>query len=82
MCDAQTLCTYNMEIYAGLQPEGPYKAEKKKYDSSFVEVTRLLSLIAEFARNVTLDYYYTSYSLVQSLLRDDYLTSVETLKKK
>ena len=76
MCDAKTFYVYNMEIYAGLQPEGPYKTDKV-YNSSIAVVTRLISTISKSARNVTFDNWYTSYSLVESLLHDHNLTAVE-----
>ena len=80
MCDAKTFYVYNMEIYAGLQPEGPYKTDKV-YNSSIAVVTRLISTISKSARNVTFDNWYTSYSLVESLLHDHNLTAVGTLRK-
>jgi len=80
MCDAKTFYVYNMEIYAGLQPEGPYKTDKV-YNSSIAVVTRLISTISQSARNVTFDNWYTSYSLVESLLHDHNLTAVGTLRK-
>ena len=80
MCDAKTFYVYNMEIYAGLQPEGPYKTDKV-YNSSIAVVTRLISTISKSARNVTFDNWYTSYSPVESLLHDHNLTAVGTLRK-
>ncbi|XP_068240862.1 uncharacterized protein [Palaemon carinicauda] len=69
-----------MEIYAGTQPDGPFKADKQ-YNSLQVMVTRLISDISGSARNVILDNWYTSYPLVESLLCDHKLNSVGTLRK-
>ncbi|XP_042856157.1 uncharacterized protein LOC122242824 [Penaeus japonicus] len=80
MCDAKTFYVCNMEIYAGLQPEGPYKADKG-YNSAYAVVKRLTSPISGSARNVTFDNWYTSYPLVDSLVRDHNLTAVGTLRK-
>lgn len=80
LCDAQTFYVCNMEIYAGTQPDGPFKADKQ-YNSSQAVVTRLISDISGSARNVTFDNWYTSYPLVESLLRDYKLTAVGTLRK-
>lgn len=80
LCDAQTFYVCNMEIYAGTQPDGPFKADKQ-YNSSQAVVTRLISDIFGSARNVTFDNWYTSYPLVESLLRDYKLTAVGTLRK-
>ena len=80
LCDAETFYVCNMEIYAGIQPDGPYRADNK-YNSSQAVVTRLISDISGSARNVTFDNWYTSYPLVESLLRDHKLTAVGTLRK-
>ena len=68
-----------MEVYAGKQPDGPFKAD----NSSFAVVTRLLSEISGSGRNVTFDKWYTSYLLVVSLLHDHKLSAVGmgTLRK-
>jgi hypothetical protein len=80
LCDAKTFYVCNMEIYAGTQPDGPYKADKQ-YNSAKAVVTRLISDISGSARNVTIDNWYTSIPLVESLLRDHKLTTVGTLRK-
>ncbi|XP_066962038.1 piggyBac transposable element-derived protein 4-like [Macrobrachium rosenbergii] len=80
LCDAKTFYVCNMEIYAGTQPDGLFKADKQ-YNSSQAVVTRLISDTSGSARNVTFDNWYTSYPLVESLLRDHNLTTVGTLRK-
>ena len=80
MCDAKTFYVFNMEIYAGLEPEEPYKADKE-YNSSNAVVIRHTSPISGSARNVTFNNWYTSYSRVESLLNDYNLTAVLTIRK-
>ena len=80
MRDVKTFYVFNMEIYAGLEPEGPYKADKE-YNSSNAVVIRHTSHISGSARNVTFDNWYTSYSRVESLLNDYNLTAVGTIRK-
>ena len=43
-----------MKIYAGMQLEGPYKADKQ-YNSSQAVVTRLVSNISGSAQNIKFD---------------------------
>lgn len=78
LCDAKTFYVWNMEIYAGTQPDGPYKGDKQ-YNSSQAVVKRLIADVSRAARNITFDNWYTSYPLVDSLLRDHDLTAVGTL---
>ena len=80
LCDAKSFYVCNMEIYAGKQPDGPYKTDKT-YNSGQAVVTRLISDISGSARNVAFDNWYTSFPLVESLLHDHKLTAVGTLRK-
>ena len=64
MADARTYYTCKMEVYAGKQPDGPFKVD----NSSSAVVTRLISEISGSGRNVIFDNWYTSYPLVVSLL--------------
>ena len=77
MADARTYYTCKMEVYAGKQPDGPFKVD----NSSFAVVTRLISEISGSGRNVTFDNWYTSYPLVVSLLHDHKLSAQGTLRK-
>ena len=77
MADARTYYTCKMEVYAGKQPDGPFKVD----NSSFAVVTRLISEISGSGRNVTFDNWYTTYPLVVSLLHDHKLSAVGTLRK-
>ena len=76
LVDARTFYTYNMEIYAGQQPEGPFKVD----NSPSAIVKRLCTPLFGSARNVTMDNWYTSYPLAKELLSKK-LTIVGTLKK-
>lgn len=77
LVDAKSFYTSKLEVYVGAQPEGPYKVSSTPFDV----VTRLIARISETGRNVTLDNWFTSYPLATSLLEDQKLTMVETMKK-
>lgn len=77
MADAKTYYICKMEVYAGKQPDGPFKVD----NSSFAVVSRLISEISGSGRNVTFDNWYTTYPLVASLLHDHKLSAVGTLRK-
>ena len=77
MADAKTYYTCEMKVYAGKQPDGPFKVD----NLSFTVVTRLISEISGSGRNATFDNWYTSYPLVVSLLHDHKLSAVGTLRK-
>jgi hypothetical protein len=76
LTDARMLYTYNMEIYPGLQPDGPYLASTKPADV----VKRLISPIKGSGRNITLDNWFTSFELLTDL-RQDRLSLVGTVRK-
>lgn len=76
MCDARLFYTYNLEVYCGKQPAGPYELSNKPYDV----VMRLVKCIEKSNRNVTMDNYFTSYPLAESLLRVG-LTCLGTMQK-
>ena len=77
LADAKTYYVCKMEIYAGKQPDGPFKVD----NSSISVVTRLISEISGSGRNVTFDNWYTTYPLIRKLLDEDKLTAVGTLRK-
>nr|XP_022900753.1 piggyBac transposable element-derived protein 4-like [Onthophagus taurus] len=76
LVDSKLFYTYNMEIYAGQQPDGPYKLSNKPVDV----VKRLVVPIHNSGRNVTIDNWFTSYDLVDYLTQKR-LSIVGTLKK-
>lgn len=76
LCDSKTFYTYNLEIYCGLQPNGPYAVSNSPLDV----VKRLVTPIENSRRNITTDNYYTSIPLADFLLQKK-LTLVGTLKK-
>lgn len=77
LCDAKMYYTANLEVYVGQQPEGPYKVSNSPNDI----VERLCNVIKGSARNVTLDNWFTSIPLVETLLKDFKLTVVGTIRK-
>ncbi|KAF4530225.1 hypothetical protein B566_EDAN018301 [Ephemera danica] len=77
LCDAVLPYTIKMEIYAGTQPDGPYKMSNSPLDV----VPRLIEPISGTGRNLTIDNWYTSYTLLQRLLSQHKLTVVGTLRK-
>ncbi|CAK1598285.1 unnamed protein product [Parnassius mnemosyne] len=77
MVDAQNFYIFNLEIYAGKQPEGPFSVNNKPFDV----VNRLVLPISKTGRNVTFDNWFTSYELVSHLLNEHKLTSVGTVRK-
>lgn len=76
LCDAKTFYTHNFEVYCGKQPEGPYQLSNKPHDI----VLRLSSPIWGTGRNITMDNWYGSIPLVQSLFEKK-ITCLGTLKK-
>ena len=72
----QKFFTGNLEVYCGIQPNGPYNFSSGPSDI----VTRLTVHMKGTCRNLTTDNWYTSYPLAVSLLKDK-ITLVGTLKK-
>lgn len=77
LVDSQVFYLYNLEIYAGLQPEGVYRISNKPSEV----VLRLCQPIYGSGRNVTADNWFTSVELIEEL-RKKSLTYVGTIKKK
>lgn len=76
LVDARTYYSLNLEIYAGEQPEGPYKFSNKPHDV----VDRLVKPISGSGRNITMDNWFTSYPTFEHLLKNHKLTAVGTMK--
>ncbi|XP_023225627.1 piggyBac transposable element-derived protein 4-like isoform X2 [Centruroides sculpturatus] len=76
LVDARMYYTYNLEIYCGKQPEGEYSVS----NSPDQIVKRLVKPIAKSWRNLTVDNWFTSCSLVSDLLQDR-ITMVGTIRK-
>jgi len=66
-----------MEIYAGQQPEGPYKVD----NSASAVIKRLIPPISKSGRNITCDNWYTSFPLANDLLKIHNFTMVGTVRK-
>ena len=77
MVDASNFYTSSMEVYAGVQPEDPYKISNKSGNV----VKRMCSDISGSGRNITIDNWFTSYELVHRMLIDHRCTVVGTLRK-
>lgn len=77
LCDARTAYSFNLEVYLGEQPDGPYKLSNKPEDV----VKRLCVPIYNSNRNITIDNWFGSYNLAISMLKDHKLTIVGTLRK-
>ncbi|KAG8176608.1 hypothetical protein JTE90_028590 [Oedothorax gibbosus] len=76
LVDSRTFHTWNMEIYPGCQPEGPYKTR----NTASGIVKRLTTKLHNTGRNVTVDNWYTSYSLAEDLLKKNIIL-VGTMRK-
>ncbi|UYV77142.1 hypothetical protein LAZ67_14003430 [Cordylochernes scorpioides] len=77
LVDSKMFYTCNLEIYSGKNPEGPYNVSNSPSDV----VERLCEPIKGTGRNVTMDNWFTSYSLALKLLQQIRLTIVGTLKR-
>ncbi|XP_067004451.2 piggyBac transposable element-derived protein 4-like [Anabrus simplex] len=76
LVDARMFYTYNMEIYAGRQPEGPYKVSNKPSDV----VKRLAEPIFDTVCNITCDNWFSDIDLV-NYLKEKKLSYVGTVRK-
>ncbi|UYV68941.1 hypothetical protein LAZ67_6001730 [Cordylochernes scorpioides] len=77
LVDSKMFYTCNLEIYSGKNPEGPCNVSNSPSDV----VERLCEPIKGTGRNVTMDNWFTSYSLALKLLQQFRLTIVGTLKR-
>lgn len=76
LVDAITFYTWNLELYCGQHPEGPYKVS----NSPAAIVKRLVQPIEQSNRNITFDNWYTSKDLAADMLTKG-LTCLGTMKK-
>lgn len=75
--DSCTFYTWNMEIYAGQQPDGPFKTS---YSPDDIAKRLLKPLFKSGHKNVTTSNRFTSYSLAKDLLAEG-ITLVGLMKK-
>lgn len=77
LVDAKMFYTANLEIYVGVQPDGPYAVD----NSAISVVKRLCTILSGSGRNITGDNWFTSQALVIDLLINHRLTYVGTVRK-
>ncbi|XP_066253023.1 piggyBac transposable element-derived protein 4-like [Euwallacea similis] len=77
LVDARTFYIFNLEVYVGKQPDGPFSLSNKPDDI----VLRLVEPIRGSNRNITFDNWFASYPLLIKLLKEYKLSAVCTLKK-
>lgn len=77
LVDANMFYVSNLEVYVGQQPEGPFRVRN---DTCSI-VQRMVAPISGTNRNVTCDNWFTTFPLINILLRDHRLTYVGTVKK-
>lgn len=77
LVDTKNAYAYNLEIYAGTQPEGPFQTTWSGADV----VKRMIKPIDKTSRNITVDNWFTSVPLALELLEKHRLTLVGTLRK-
>ena len=76
LVDAKSFFTSNLEVYVGTQSDGPYKVSNSPVDV----VEQLCNGIFGTGRNITMDNWFTSYDLAQTMLRHR-ITLFGTLRK-
>lgn len=76
LVDSRIFYTSNLEIYAGVQPQGPFAKSNKTVDI----VKRLTAPIVNTGRNITADNWFSDVTLLKDLA-DTKLSFVGTLKK-
>ncbi|KAL1243103.1 PiggyBac transposable element-derived protein [Trichinella spiralis] len=73
LSDSETYYVSKVEVYVGKQNEGPHQMDT----SPAAVVKRLCSAIVGIGRNIIMDNWFMSYSLVEDLLK----TAVGTMRK-
>ncbi|XP_066260450.1 piggyBac transposable element-derived protein 4-like [Euwallacea similis] len=77
LVDSKTFFTLNLEVYLGRQPEGPFSFSNSPKDV----VMKLCDSIKGTGRNITVDNWFTSMELLQTLKKDFNLTLIGTIRK-
>lgn len=76
LADSKTFYSYNLEVYCGKQPDGPYSVSNKPKDV----VIRLAQPLFGTGRNITCDNWFSSLGLLQHL-KEKKLSLLGTIRK-
>nr|CAI5837678.1 unnamed protein product [Callosobruchus analis] len=77
LVDARTFYSVNLDVYLGEQPIGPFRVNNKVPNV----VKRMTEPINGSSRNVTMDNWFTPFSVIEDLFTNHRLTVVGTVKK-
>ena len=77
LVDVKNAYTFNREIYAGIQPVGPYRCSNSAEDI----VVRLVEPVVGTNRNITADNWFSSVSLAKKLMEEKILLMLERCEK-
>ncbi|KAL4153702.1 hypothetical protein QTP88_001535 [Uroleucon formosanum] len=77
LVDVKNAYTFNLEVYARQQPNGSYKMN----NSAESVVKRMVQPVEGTKKNITMDNWFTSHSVVKYLLTEKQLTVVGNLRK-
>lgn len=78
LVDARTYYTSKLEIYAGVQPEGPFQVD----NSTKAVSLRMFEHISNSGRNITMDRWFNSFALTEEAFTQHRLTIVGTLNSR
>lgn len=67
LADSRVFYTYKMEVFAGQQPKSPFQLD----NNTSCVVKRLIKPLYNSGRNLTVDNWYSSYTLSQKLLKKE-----------
>lgn len=76
LVSASSFYTSNLEVYVGIQPDGPFKISNKPHDL----VLRMTEPLSGSNRNITTDNWFVSLPLALALLEERKLTLIGTMR--
>ncbi|KAJ8965808.1 hypothetical protein NQ317_000436 [Molorchus minor] len=77
LVDAKLFYVIKLEVYLGKQPQGPFAVD----NTNLALVCRLCEPVRGSNRNITMDNFFTSKAVADTLLRDYHLTIIGTMRK-